>query len=103
MCSECFGFNHFYVQSPSNPLIEDYTEIFYMTDEGDTLYTQCKMSLRGPMSMRTVDGLSLIFIGFYVSVLTTRLNSNETSPQLCENIILFAVYNIYTGAISKET
>jgi hypothetical protein len=34
-CSEVLGFNHFYMQSPCNPLIEDYTEIFYMTDEGD--------------------------------------------------------------------
>jgi hypothetical protein len=74
-----------------------------MTDEGDIPSLQCKMSLWGPTSMRTVDGLSLIFIGFYVSALTTRLNSNETSLQVCENIILFAVYCIYTGAISKET
>jgi hypothetical protein len=33
--SEGLGFNHFYVQSPCNPLIEDYTEIFYMIDEWD--------------------------------------------------------------------
>jgi hypothetical protein len=74
-----------------------------MTDEGDIPSIQCKMSLRGPTSMRTVDGLSLIFIVFYVSALTTRLNSNETSLQLCENKILFVVYRIHIGAISKET
>jgi hypothetical protein len=31
--SEGIGFNHFYVQSPYNPLIEDYTQIFYIIDE----------------------------------------------------------------------
>jgi hypothetical protein len=56
-CSEGLGFNHFYVLSPCNPLIEDYTEIFYMTDEGDVPSIQCKMSLRGPKCMRKVDGL----------------------------------------------
>jgi hypothetical protein len=34
-CSEGLGFNHFYVQSPCNPLIEDYIELFYMIDEGN--------------------------------------------------------------------
>jgi hypothetical protein len=33
--SECLCFNHFYVQSPCNPYTEDYTEIFYMIDEGE--------------------------------------------------------------------
>jgi hypothetical protein len=50
------------VQSPCNPLIEDYTEIFYMIDEGDILSIQRKMSLSGPKSMRKVDGVSLILI-----------------------------------------
>jgi hypothetical protein len=36
-CSEGLGFNHFYVQSACDPLIEDYTQIFYMIDEGDIL------------------------------------------------------------------
>jgi hypothetical protein len=52
--------------------------------------------------MRKVDGLSLTFIDFYVSALTTRLNSTETSLQLSENITLSAVSRIYTGVISKE-
>jgi hypothetical protein len=34
------GFNHFYVQSPCNPLTEDYTEIFYMTAKGDILFIE---------------------------------------------------------------
>jgi hypothetical protein len=51
--------------------------------------------------MRKVDGVSLI--DFYVPALTPRLNSTETSLQLSENIIIFAVCRIYTGVISKET
>jgi hypothetical protein len=55
------------------------------------------------MFMRTVDGLSLIFIDFYVPALAPRLNSTETSLQLSENTTLFAVCRIYTDVISKET
>jgi hypothetical protein len=74
------------VQSPCNPLIEDYTEIFYMIDEWYIPTIHCKMSLVGPNSMRNVDGLSLIFIDFYIAALTPRLNSTETSLQLSENV-----------------
>jgi hypothetical protein len=56
---------------------------------------QCKMSLRGPKSMREVVGPSLIFINFYVPVFTPCLNSTETSPQLSENIALFAGCRLY--------
>jgi hypothetical protein len=45
---------------------------------------QCKMGLKGPKSMRKVDGISFIFIGFYVTVLTQRLNNTETSLQLSD-------------------
>jgi hypothetical protein len=45
-CSEVLGFNYFYVQSPCNLLTEDYTQIFYMIDEGDIPSMQGKMSLR---------------------------------------------------------
>jgi hypothetical protein len=62
-CSEGFGFSHFYVKSPCN-LIEDYTQIFYMIDKGDILSVECKMSLRGPKSMRKVGCLSFILICF---------------------------------------
>jgi hypothetical protein len=65
-CSEVLVFNNFYVQFPWNLLIEDYAEIFYMIDEGDISSIQCKMSIRGSKSMRKIDGLSLIFIDFYV-------------------------------------
>jgi hypothetical protein len=67
-CSEGLGFNHFYVQSPCNPLIEDYTKIFYMIDKGDIVSIQCKMILRGPKSMRKVDSLSLNFITLHTFV-----------------------------------
>jgi hypothetical protein len=70
------------VQSPCNPLNEDYTEIFYMIDEGDIPSSQCKMSLRGPKSMRKVDGLSHMFIDFYFPALTPRLSGTEISLQL---------------------
>jgi hypothetical protein len=43
------------VQSPCNPLIEDYTEIIYMFDKGDIPSIQCNMSLRGPKSMRKLS------------------------------------------------
>jgi hypothetical protein len=69
----------------------------------DITSTQCKMSLRGPMSMRKVYGLSLTFINFYVPALTSRLNSTATSLQFSENITLFGVCRICTGVISKET
>jgi hypothetical protein len=88
------------VKSPCNPLIEDYTQIIYMIDKGDILSVQCKM---GPKSMTKVDCLSFIFIDFYVPELTPRLNSTETSLQLSENITLFAICRIHTGAVSKET
>jgi hypothetical protein len=90
------------VESPCNPLIEDYTQIFYLIDEGDIPSIQCKMHLRGPKSMRKVDGLNLIFIDFYVPALSPYLNSTETSLQLSENITLFAVCHIYTGVTSNE-
>jgi hypothetical protein len=45
ICPEGLGFYHFYMQSPGNPLIEDYTDIFYMTDEGNILSTQRNVSL----------------------------------------------------------
>jgi hypothetical protein len=53
--------------------------------------------------MRKVDGPSLIFIDFYVSALTPRLNSTETSLQLSDNITLFEVCRIYTVFTNQET
>jgi hypothetical protein len=52
--------------------------------------------------MRKVNGLSLVFIEFYVPALT-RLNMTETSLHFSVKIILFEVCHIYTGVISKET
>jgi hypothetical protein len=83
-CSEGLGFNHFYVQSPCNPLIEDYIQIFYMIDEWDIPSVQCKMIVSGHKPMRKVDVLSFILIDFYVLALTSRLNSIETLLQLSE-------------------
>jgi hypothetical protein len=78
-------------------LIED-----YVIDKGDILSIQCTVSLRRPKSVRKVDDLSLMFIGFYVPAFTPRLNSSETSLQLSENITTFAVCDMYTDVISKE-
>jgi hypothetical protein len=49
-----------------------------MIDKRDIPSIQCKMSLRGPKSVRKVDGLSLIFIDFYVPALIPRLSRSET-------------------------
>jgi hypothetical protein len=90
------------VQSPCSPLIEDYTELFYVNDKGDITFIQCKMSLREPKSVRKVHGLSLFFIDFYIPALTPRLNSTENSLQLSENINLTAVCRVYTDVISAS-
>jgi hypothetical protein len=44
-----------------------------MIDKWDIPSIQCKMRLRGPKYMRKVEGLNLIFIDFYVTAFTTRL------------------------------
>jgi hypothetical protein len=72
------------LQSPCNPLIEDYTKIYYVIDKGDISFIQYKMSLGGPKSMRKVDGPILILIDFSVPAFTPRLSSTETSLQLSE-------------------
>jgi hypothetical protein len=74
-----------------------------MIDKGGIPSIQCKMSLRVSKSMRKVDGLRFSFIDFYVPALTPLLSSTETSLQLSENIMLFAVCRIYTVVISRET
>jgi hypothetical protein len=73
-----------------------------MIDKGDIPSIHCKMSLKGLKSMRKVDGPRPVFIN-YVPVLTSRLNSSETSLQLSENITPLVVSRIYTSVISKET
>jgi hypothetical protein len=78
-----------------NPIIEDYTQVIYIIGKGDIP----SMSLTGPKSMRKVDGLSLIFINFYVSTLTLRFNNTETSLQLPGIMTLVAVCRIYKCVI----
>jgi hypothetical protein len=74
-----------------------YTEIFHIAPS-----FQCKMNLERSMSTREVDGLSLIFIDFYVPALTPRLRGGYTALQLSENITFFAICWIYTYVIGKE-
>jgi hypothetical protein len=62
------------MQSPCNPLIEDYTEILYMIQEGDVSSIQCEMSVRWSKSMREVDDTRFILIDFNVSALSSRLS-----------------------------
>jgi hypothetical protein len=68
--------------------MEVYSHIFYMIEEGDIPSIKCKMSQRRPKSMRELDGLTFIFIEFYVSELTPRFNGTEITLQLSENITL---------------
>jgi hypothetical protein len=60
-CSEGLGFDHYYVQSPCNFLIEDYTEMLYTIYKWNVSSIQCKMGLRWSTTARKVDPLSLIF------------------------------------------
>jgi hypothetical protein len=54
------------------------------------------------MSAGEIDGLSLVFIDFYVPALTPRLHRSEAALELSENMVLFAVCTIYTYVISEE-
>jgi hypothetical protein len=62
------------MQSPCNPLVEDYIQIFYMNEEGDIPSVQCEMNLKWSKSVREVDGPRFIIIDFNVPALSTRLN-----------------------------
>jgi hypothetical protein len=90
------------VQSPCNPLLEDYTEILYIIDERDIPSIQCKMNLSALKSKRKVDSLILILIDFYVPALTPRLSVTKNSLQLSENINLFEVCGIYKMSSAKR-
>jgi hypothetical protein len=48
-----------------------------MIDERDIPSIQCKVSLMGLKSVRKVDGMSVVFIDFYVPALTPLLNSTD--------------------------
>jgi hypothetical protein len=69
-CSEDLGFDHFYVWSPCNFLIEDYIEIFYTIYKWNVPSIECKKRLGCSNSMREVDCPSLVFIDFNVPKLT---------------------------------
>jgi hypothetical protein len=64
------GCNRFYVQSPCNFLIENYTEIFSTICERNISSIQCKNRFGWSNSMGEVDCLSLFFIDFYVPALS---------------------------------
>jgi hypothetical protein len=77
--------------------------MLYIIGGEDIPSIQGKISFRRSKSMRKIDGLSLMFIDFYVAALRPHLTGTETSLQLFENITLFVVCHIYTGVISRET
>jgi len=54
--------------------IENDTELFYMVNKRDVPSFEHKTSLHRSTAMREIDGLILIFIDFYVSESTPRLN-----------------------------
>jgi hypothetical protein len=101
-CPEGLGFNHFCVQYPCSPLTEDNIEIFCMIDEEYIPSSQCKMSQKGPNSMRKVYIVSLIVINFYVPAITPRINNIKTSLQLSANITLFALCRITRVSSAKR-
>jgi hypothetical protein len=68
-CSEGLGFDHIYVCSACNFLIEYCTEIFYAIYKWNILSIQCKKRLRWSNSMREVVCTSLVFIDSNVPVL----------------------------------
>jgi hypothetical protein len=72
-CSEGLGFNHFYMRSPCNPLVEDYTEVFYMIHKGGVPSIHCEMNLRSSKSMKE-DGPGFILIEFRVPAFAPRLS-----------------------------
>jgi hypothetical protein len=71
---KALAFDHFYVQSPCNPLIEDYTEIFYTIYKWNISSIQCEMRHRWMTTAREVDPVSLIFINFDIPALTPGLH-----------------------------
>jgi hypothetical protein len=73
-CSEGLGFDHLYVESPCNFLIEDYTEIFNAIYKWDIFPMQCKTRHRQSTIVREVDPLCLILIDFDVPALTQGLH-----------------------------
>jgi hypothetical protein len=50
-CSEGLGFDYLYMQSPCNPLVEDYTEVFYMIRKGDVQKVEVTLRLFPPVRL----------------------------------------------------
>jgi hypothetical protein len=68
--SEGLDCNRFYVQSPYNFLIVDYSEVFYTICKKNVLFVQCKKRLRWSNSMGEIDCRSLVLIDLYVPMHT---------------------------------
>jgi hypothetical protein len=83
------------MHSQCNPLVEDYTKVFYVIHKGNDQSDQCEMNLRWRKSMREVGGPRFILIGFNVPALSLCLECIETALQLSENITLFEIGSIH--------
>jgi hypothetical protein len=60
------------------------------------------MSLNRFTAMREIDGLSLVFIYFYVPAFTSWLRRIEAAVQLSEILTFFAICGVETHFISKD-
>jgi hypothetical protein len=65
------------MQSPSNPLVEVCTEVFYMIHKGGVPSIHCEMNLTWSKPMKVTEGLSFILINFNVPVLVPCLNCHR--------------------------
>jgi hypothetical protein len=93
-CSEGFGFDHFYEQSPCNRSIEDYTEVFSTIYKWNISSIRSKMRHRWTTIAREVDPLRLIFINFGFPAFTPGLHSAETALELSNNKSFLAICRI---------
>jgi hypothetical protein len=60
------------------------------------------MNLGEPKSVRTIDGLSLIFNDLYVPVLTPRLNRTETSLQLSLRSVVYILLTTHFQLVPRS-
>jgi hypothetical protein len=88
--------------SPYNLSIKNYTEIFYLVNDGNVPSLQGKMRLCRSSSMGETDSQSLIFTDFNILALTSWLQWWQAMLELSGNITLFAVSGVYTCVPHKE-
>jgi hypothetical protein len=100
--SEDVGLDYFYVQTPCDHLIEDYTEIFCTIYKLNIFSIQCKMRHKWSTTTRKVDSPNLSFINFDIPALRPGLYSAEASLEFSNNKTLLAICRIQTGVVWLE-